>query len=560
MHGDHIARGPADRLSRDHGLGAGRADGRARGELELGEHDVRDRVRPCDERTQGTDERGEQRPGVAHGTGGRLGEGDRHRIQAGAVVVGTGVDEHTHQRQRTQQRHGRTGDLRTGDLPRAGDLLLRHPVDEVGQSAGEDEDRAGRPQQIHVLTDGSAEDVVDLDHCRTVEELLDRRHIARDEQQRDDNEIRRPGADQRHLLLQLRLLLARVHGAHPERRPLLSRGEVPGLLRHEEAHPRGRHDDGQTDEPTEQRRELGAEDVRHDEVGNDHRQGRIDGERSDGQTVGEAPVGTEESGHQARQQQWDEDAAAGVDERNLSRGVRDELRLVESELTGALGDIGRHRPVLLRQSRADAQNHRSAHGAEAHRRRLDDETREHRGDRREAEGEHERGDDGGRSAETGGTLDEGTEEPGDDDDLHAPIRRDRDEAGADGLDRPGPRDRGQQQQCAEDDPQQADRDEETLDDGGADRHPLDLPREVRHEGGGDQPDGHGIFGRPAEADEQDSRQQDGGQGQESCNSEVVHFSVRSAAPLPRRSTKDVPSFIFSSPRRRVNENTVSNQG
>ena len=196
MDGHHISSGPTDRLSRDHRFGTGRADRGAGGELELREHNVRDRVRSRDERTQSADEGGEQRPGVAHGAGGRLGEGDRHRIETRTVVVGTGVDEHAHQRQGAQQGNGGAGDLRTGDLPGARDLLLRHPVDEVRQPAGEDEDRARRPQQIHVLTDRSAEDVVDLDDGRTVEELFDRGHIARDEQQRDDDEVGRPCAGQ----------------------------------------------------------------------------------------------------------------------------------------------------------------------------------------------------------------------------------------------------------------------------------------------------------------------------------------------------------------------------
>src|SRR5699024_12106363 len=41
-------------------------------------------VRSCDERAEGTDERSEQRPGVTDGGDGRLGEGDRHRLEPGS--------------------------------------------------------------------------------------------------------------------------------------------------------------------------------------------------------------------------------------------------------------------------------------------------------------------------------------------------------------------------------------------------------------------------------------------------------------------------------------------
>ena len=395
-------------------------------------------------------------------------------------------------------------------------------MDEVGQAAGEDEDRPGRPQQVHVLIDRRAEDAFDLDHGGTGEEVLNGRNVAGDEQQSDDDEVGRPGPDQRHLLLKLCFLLIRVDGAHPEGRPLLARCEVPGLLRHEEAHPRGGHHDRQPDEAAEQGRELGPEQIRHDEVGDDHRQCRVDGERSDCQTVGEAPVRTEEPGHHARQQQRDEDAADAVDEGDLSGGVGDELGLSEPELSGAFGDIGRHRPVLLRQPRTDAQHHRGAHGTEADRSRLDDETGQHGGDGGEAQGEQERRDDGRRRAEAGSALDEGAEQPRDDDDLHASVRGDRDEPGADRLDRTRPGDRGQEQQGAEDDPQQTDGHEDALGDRGADGDPFDLPSEVRHQGRCHEADGHRVFGRPAEADEEDPRQEDRGQSQEGCNSEVVH--------------------------------------
>lgn len=63
---------------------------------------------------------------------------------------------------------------------------------------------------------------------------------------------------------------------------------------------------------------------------------------------------------------------------------------------------------------------------------------------------------------SGCAFDEGTEEPGDDDDLDTSIRRDRDEAGANRLDCSRSCDGGQEQEGAEDDPQQPDRGEQAL--------------------------------------------------------------------------------------------------
>src|SRR5690606_17648904 len=116
----------------------------------------------------------------------------------------------------------------------------------------------------------------------------------------------------------------------------------------------------------------------------------------------------------------------------------------------------------------------------------------------------------------------GAEEPGDDDDLDSAVGADRGEPGADRLQRPALGDGLEQEQRPEDDPQQADRDEQSLHHRGADGGPLHLPRRPGDDDDDGEADRHGVLRRPAQDDEQHPDDQDRQEGEQCQNGQVVH--------------------------------------
>jgi hypothetical protein len=222
-----------------------------------------------------------------------------------------------------------------------------------------------------------------------------------------------------------------------------------------------------------------------------------------------------------------------VDGRHLRGGVRDEAEVVQPQRVGTRLNLGRQRSRGVRQPGPEPGQHRRADGAEAHRGGLDDEPGHHGGRGGKAEGQQQRGDDGSRRAESGSALDERSEEPGDDDHLDAPVRADRGEAGADRLQRTALRQGLEHEQRAEDDPEQADRDQQALHHGRADRHQRHLPREQGDDHDHREADGHRRPGGPAEPEQQGSHDEDREKGEQGKDAKVVHGDS-SPATLPGR--------------------------
>ena len=304
----------------------------------------------------------------------------------------------------------------------------------------------------------------------------------------------------------------------------MARGELPRVLRLEESCAGGGDDDEEADEGAQHRRELRTQELRDQQVGDDERDRGEQGERSHGEAGPEAALLTEESGHEAHEDEGDHEAADRVQRGDLGSGVRDERGLLrDAQLRHAVEDrLGVGEGVAGLQSLPDAGEHRGADRAEAHGGRLDDEARQNGGDGGEAQGQQQRGDDRGGSAEAGRALDEAAEQPGDDDDLDPAVGRDRDEARLDRVDRPGFREGRQEQQRSEHDPQQAQGDDDALDHGGADRDPRDAPAEEAHEGRDDEGRGHRHGGGRAEDEQQHARDEDGRRCEERRECDVVH--------------------------------------
>ena len=287
--------------------------------------------------------------------------------------------------------------------------------------------------------------------------------------------------------------------------------EVPGVLGLEEAGTSGGHDDQEADDAAQERRELGAEEDRDQQVRDDEGHGGEEREGGDGQAGAEALLLTEEARHEAYEDQRDHEAADRVEGGDLYSGVCDECRLLrDPELRHPVQDrLGEASRVTGQQSLSDACEHRGADCTEAHRHRLDDEAREYRGDRGEPECEQQRRDDGCGGSEAGGALDEAAEQERDDDDLDAAIRRDGDEAGLDRVDRTGFRQGGEEQERSEDDPEEAEGHDDPLDHRCADRDDGDAPAEERHEGCDDQRRRHRDCGGGSEDEQQYARYEDG---------------------------------------------------
>ena len=173
------------------------------------------------------------------------------------------------------------------------------------------------------------------------------------------------------------------------------------------------------------------------------------------------------------------------------------------------------------QAAVDAHHDRGADGAEGNRRTLYQHAEQHRGHCRKADRDQQRCSDCRRGAETGGTFDEATEQPGDDDGLDAAVGADGGEAGADGGDAAGVLQRVQQQDRAEDDPQQTERDHQALQRGCDDPVEAHVPDE-QADGRGEQVDQrHGAAGGPAQADQHHGREQNGSES-EKCEQSVGH--------------------------------------
>src|SRR5690606_37963172 len=120
-------------------------------------------------------------------------------------------------------------------------------------------------------------------------------------------------------------------------------------------------------------------------------------------------------------------------------------------------------------------------------------------------------DHGGGCAESGGAFDETAEQPADDHGLDAAVRADVGEGGADGGQCSAVRQGAEQQQRAEHDVEQAYGEDEPLDAGGRDDHRFDAPDEggdADHDGESDR---HGVLGGPAQPDEEEADDRDGGQ-------------------------------------------------
>ncbi len=376
-------------------------------------------------------------------------------------------------------------------------------MQEVGDDADHDEDEAGQVERLDGLADPGAQDVLDGNRRGRGEEVRQRLDRPGDDEQSPDEHVRHPRRDDRHLPGG-DVVGRRFDVAAPAVAPPRTSREVPGLLGHEEALARGEHHQGETEEATEQRRELRAEEDRDQDVGHGHGEGRVQSERPDLEAVGKALVLPEEAAQHAGQEQRDERPDSCVQDRDVDRDVVD---------VGGEGQPEELDPFVhtraVGETAAEADQHRCADRAEADRGALDDEADHDRGHGGEAERQQQRRHDRGGCPEAGRAFDEAAEQPPDDDRLDPTVGADVGEAGADGRHRAALGQRLQQQQGAEDDVEQRPGDDEPLDAGGGDRCGRHLPDEQCDEHHDDEADGHGELRRPAEADQQDADHGDG---------------------------------------------------
>ena len=221
---------------------------------------------------------------------------------------------------------------------------------------------------------------------------------------------------------------------------LLRRGD-------EEALPGGGDHDPEADQAAEERRELGPEQPGREHVGRGHRQRCEEREFPDPETLAEAPVGAEEAGHRGHHDERDQRSRDGVEHRDPEA---DEGHEVGPFGKAEAGRVGGHR-LRSREPGGDPDQDRGSGGAERDGGALDQHARDHRGERREPESHQEGHRDRRGSAETGRALDEGPEQPGDHEDLNAPVRGDPHEAAPDHRERAALLQRVQEQDGAEDD-------------------------------------------------------------------------------------------------------------
>jgi len=368
-----------------------------------------------------------------------------------------------------------------------------HFVQEHGGKHHRYQDATGQVERHEVGADALFAEHVREYHHHRFERTADLGHHPADNQQCTDQHVRQPGADCADLVVVGQLVELHLDRAKPFGGPLLRIGKIPFRLRHQEADTRRGGHDRQAHQPTQQGRELRAEEDARRRVGQGERKSAEDREGQHFKARFPALFLAEE----ARQHQHHDQGHHGPDNRVDDRHIAgDELQVLRPARTlfdQLCADGGRV------ESAIDADDDRRTDRAERHRRALHQHAEHHRGHRREAEARR--------------AFDEAAEQPGDDDGLDPAVRADGGKAGADGADPARILERVQQQDRAENDPQHTDGDYQALQRGGQDAVEAHVP--------GDQPDGcghqiddrHRMFGRPAQADEQDCRKKNRGERQ-----------------------------------------------
>ncbi len=472
--------------------------------LELAEHHVADGVGAGQERTERTDGRCQQRVDAADAIGDIARHDDWHTGQLGAVDAG--VDQDAHHRHGEQQYEAGAEQHAAGFLHGSLELGNAHAVQEKGNQHHHDQDAAWQIQRFNAGIDaGFTEDVGKGDGYR-FQRGRDLREHAADHQNRADQHVGQPGTEGAH---RARRDVVQLHfdGAQPFGRPFFGVGEVPGGLRRQELEAGSGGNDRQPHQAAEQRREFRAEEDAGGSVGQGERQAGEDRERQYFEAGFPAFLLAEEARQHQHHDQRHYCADDGVGDRHTA---------------GDLLQVGVPAGPLRNQLRADgggiqaavdAHDDRRTDRAERHRRALHQHAEQDCSHCREADRNQQRCGDGGRSAKAGSALDEATEQPGDDDGLDAAVRADGGETGTNGGDAAGMLEGVQQQDCAEDDPQQAQGDHQTLQRRGDDAVNAHVPDE-QPDGCGEQEDQrHGAAGGPAQTDQHDCCEQNGCEGE-----------------------------------------------
>ena len=290
--------------------------------------------------------------------------------------------------------------------------------------------------------------------------------------------------------------------AGPAHWPSAPLGEIPGVLRNEKAPACGEDDDREPDRSPEERGKLRPEQPPREHVGDRERGPCEEGEGEDRQPLRPRAVAAEEAGRHDDHQGGHQRAGDGVQNHDPVGDQPQELvhRDAGCEELRVEG--------ISRQAALHPHEHGRAHGPEGHRGTLDHHADHHRPGRREPHRHHERRRHCGRRPESRRALDEGSEEPGDDDDLNPAVLADAAEAAPNRGDAPGLLQRVQQQDRAEDDDQQVKGQKEPLHGRRRDPNRDHLPGHERDDHGRDVGDGHRKLRRHAESNQQGSTDED----------------------------------------------------